>query len=362
MRRQRSGTVKVRSMAGGRMSTLRSTSARLRRGVELDGRGVVAVGRLAGARVGGLADGDAGEDVPAVEAEGKRELGAEVEAPGEAGGGEVRLHALEAGGGGGDAPEEGRAGDGVVEAGEVDGGHVVDLDLFAGAEVGLHDLEAFVAVDAGVEGEAVLLLGEVEDGGDVGADGLVEVGGEGLAVDVGAEVLDVADGADVGGELTAEAGGDVLAALVVEDGDGLACGVDAGRVEAAILQGGEVGVEEVVADAVVAEGAVLGEAAQRVVDGADGEVGGAAEDEVELFADGEALGAGVLAGAGVAEFGNEEAGLALLIVDRMGDVGEEEQRQAEQLEGGVGGLGLAAVEGDLAGEELPVGVRAEGRW
>ena len=58
-----------------------------------------------------------------------------------------------------------------------------DLDFFAGAEVGLHDLEALVAVDAGIEGEAVLLLGEVEDGGDVGADGLVEVVGEDFAVD-----------------------------------------------------------------------------------------------------------------------------------------------------------------------------------
>ena len=116
------------------------------------------------------------------------------------------------------------------------------------------------------------------------------------------------------------------------------------------------GVEEVVAEAAVAEGAVLGEAAQGVVDGADGEVGGAAEDEVELLADGDALGAGVGAGAGVAELGDQEAGLALLVVDGMGDVGEEEDGHAEEFEGGLGGLGLAAVEGDLAGEEVPVRV------
>ena len=47
---------------------------------ELDGHGVVAVGGLAGAGVGGLAHGDAGEDVPAVEVQRKRELGAKVEA------------------------------------------------------------------------------------------------------------------------------------------------------------------------------------------------------------------------------------------------------------------------------------------
>ena len=58
-------------------------------------------------------------------------------------------------------------------------------------------LEALVAIGERGHGEAAVLVGEVADGGDVGADGLVEVLGEGLAVDVGAEVLGVAD--DAGG-------------------------------------------------------------------------------------------------------------------------------------------------------------------
>jgi len=89
--------------------------------------------------------------------------------------------------------------------------------------------------------------------------------------------------------LATEGGGNVLTALVVEDGDGLASRVDAGGVEATVLQGGEVGIEEVVADSLVAEGSVFREASERVIDAANREIGRATEDKVELLADGDAL-------------------------------------------------------------------------
>ncbi len=88
--------------------------------VALDGCGVVAVGGFPRTSVGGLAHGGACQHVPAVKAQGKRDLRAQVEAPGKARGREVRFYSFEACDGGGGAPEQGRAGDGVVHAGEVD--------------------------------------------------------------------------------------------------------------------------------------------------------------------------------------------------------------------------------------------------
>ena len=67
---------------------------------------------------------------------------------------------------------------------------------------------------------------------------------------------------------------------------------------------------------------------------ADGEVGGAAEGDVELLADDPAL------GAGLAEDGDQDAALALLGVDGVRGVGEEEEREAEEMEDGVAGAGL----------------------
>jgi len=165
----------------------------------------------------------------------------------------------------------------------------------------------------------------------------------------------------VGAELATEAGGNVAATLVGVDRNGLVLSIDARRREAAVLEGGKVRVEEVVADTAVAECAVLGEASQRVIEGADGEIGRAAKGNVDLFAEREAFRTGVIAGAGVAENGDQNAGLALLGVHRVGDVREEEQGHAEQLEGGVCGLRLTAVEGDPARKELPVRVRQKAR-
>ncbi len=206
-------------------------------------------------------------------------------------------------------------------------------------------LEALVAVGADVHGEAAVLVDEVADGGDVGADGLVEIFGEGFAIDVGAEVFGVADGAGGGGELFAERGGDVFATLV---GEGTA-----GGSEAAVLEGGEMGLEEVFAEAFGAEGGGLGVTAERVVLQAEGEVGRAAEGEVELLADDPAL------GAGLAEDGEEDAGLTLLGVDGVRGVGKEEEREAEQVEDGIFGAGLVLIEPEMRGGEEPVGVREQ---
>ena len=98
----------------------------------LDRRLARACRGYAGARVEGFAGGDGGEQVPAIAAERKRELGEEVEALDDAGGGEVGLGALEAGNGAGEGPEEGGAGDGVVDGLELESGNVEDVDLLAG--------------------------------------------------------------------------------------------------------------------------------------------------------------------------------------------------------------------------------------
>ena len=149
----------------------------------------------------------------------------------------------------------------------------------------------------------------------------------------------------MGGELLAEGGGDVLAALV---------GVDAARRgEAAVLQGGEVGLEEVFVETLGAEGGGLGPSAEGVVLQAEGEVGGAAEGDVDLLADDPAL------GAGLAEDRDQDAGLALLGVDGVRGVGEEEERHAEEVEDGVAGAGLVRVERKMAGGKQPVGMREE---
>ena len=112
-------------------------------------------------------------------------------------------------------------------------------------------------------------------------------------------------------QLFAKGTGHILTALVGVEGDGVALGVHTGRVEAAVLQRGEVAGQEVVTGSAIAEGAVLTEAAQRVVQRTHGQVGRAAQREVRLLADGGALGAGVLAGAGVSQHRNQNAGLAL---------------------------------------------------
>src|SRR6185437_12059590 len=203
--------------------------------------------------------------------------------------------------------------------------------------------EALVAVGAHSHVEAAVLVGEVADGGDVRADGLVEVVGEGLAVDVGAEVLDVADDAGGGGELLAKGAGDVLAALV---GVGAVFGS-----EAAVLQRGEVSLEEVLPGALGAKGGGFGIAAEGIILQAEGEVGGAAQGDVDLFADDPAL------GAGLAEDRDEDAALALLGIDGVRGIGEEEERHAEEMEDGVAGAGLVLVEREMGGGEEPVWAR-----
>jgi len=192
-------------------------------------------------------------------------------------------------------------------------------------------------------------------GEDVRADGLVEVFGEGFAIDVGAEIFGVRDGTEGGREAIAKGAGGVLPTLVgvdgLRDGGGARCGGDGdGRAEAAILQSGEMSIEEIVPKAAISEGGILRESAQRVIHEAHGEIGGAAEDEVSLVSDREALGAGVGAGGGVAEGGDEDTGLARAAIDRVGDVGEKEDRDAKQLEGGVGGAGVLGVEGELVAQ------------
>ena len=59
-----------------------------------------------------------------------------------------------------------------------------------------------------------MCVGDVGGGDDVGGDGLVEVVGEGLAIDVAGEVVDVGGGAGVRGEVVAGGEDEVLAALV----------------------------------------------------------------------------------------------------------------------------------------------------
>ena len=70
--------------------------------------------------------------MPAVAGEWKGELGAEVEALDDAGGGEIRLRALETGNGAGEAEEERRLAERMVDGFEVERRDVEDVDLLAG--------------------------------------------------------------------------------------------------------------------------------------------------------------------------------------------------------------------------------------
>ena len=208
------------------------------------GRGVGAVGSGAAARVEGFAHRDRRKRVPAAARKRQRKFGAQVEAFDHAGRREVGLRAFERGDGAVHAPQERGARDAVIDGGEVQGRCVEDAHLLAGQDADGHALQALVAVGADGGREAVLLVDGVEDGGDVGGDGLVEALVERLAIDVGAEVLGVADDAGAGRELAPEGGGDVLSTLV---------GEDAAEDDAAVLESGEMAGEKVVAGADVTQ-------------------------------------------------------------------------------------------------------------
>ena len=123
----------------------------------------------------------------------------------------------------------------------------------------------------------------------------------------------------------------------------------------AVEQAGVAELDEVEAGSLVAEGGVLGETAVGVVLGAEGEVHGAAEDEVELLAKDEALGGAFSDG------GNEEAGLTFFRVGGVADVGEVEEGDVEQVEDGVVAVGGVVGDGEVGGGEEPVGIGAGGR-
>src|SRR6185437_9321711 len=62
-------------------------------------------------------------------------------------------------------------------------------------------------------------------------------------------------------------------------------------------------------------------------------------------------------GAGLAEDRDEDAALALLGIDGVRGVGEEEERDSEEMEDGVAGAGLVLVEREMGGGEEPVWAR-----
>ena len=104
------------------------------------------------------------------------------------------------------------------------------------------------------------------------------------------------------------------------------------------------------AGALVAEVAVGRPAALGVVLRAQDHVHAAADDPVDLFAHDEAL------DGGVADDRDENAALTAGVGDRMAQVGQIEERDAEKLKDGVAGGGFAAAEFDGAREQLPVGL------
>jgi hypothetical protein len=191
-------------------------------------------------------------------------------------------------------------------------------------------------------------------GVDVRAHRLVEVLGKGLAVDIGAQVLGIGDGAGRGAKVVPEGRGHVLSALVRIDRELVRRLVE----EAAVFERGDVCAEEVIARPAVAERSVFAEAALGVIEQPHGQVGGAAQRQVALLADGQALGSGVRVGRlRQADLRDQQAALPLSRVDGMRHVRQEDHRDAEQAKGRDAGMGLAVAEDDLVGGDLPVGPR-----
>ena len=170
-----------------------------RGGITRDGRGSQC-GEPA-ARVEGLASADGWPQPPAGKGDGIGNLRAQIEARNQAAGGEVGLRAFEFRERAVEVPlQPGRA-QHVVGGGELHRRRVEDVYLLFrqdGDDASGRDalagyaLLTLVAVAFERSGHAVPLVRAVDGGDDIRRDGLIEVGGERLAILEGAEVLDVA--------------------------------------------------------------------------------------------------------------------------------------------------------------------------
>src|SRR5271156_994992 len=180
---------------------------------------------------------------------------------------------------------------------------------------------------------------------DLGADGNGKILLKRLTVDIRTEVFDVRHGSGFGAEIMPAIQNDILAALIRRGHAWLA------RRKSAVEQGVKVDGEELRVAPPIAELGIWCEAAFRVILRAEGKVGAAAKDPVDLLSEDQSL------DCGGTKDRDQESRLTALGVDRMGHIGHEKERHAQQRKPGVSRSRLAVRHVDLRGKQLPVRLR-----